>query len=46
MSYYETLGINVNATHEEIRSAYKKKSFNIHPDRNYIHAKRAVEYAI
>lgn len=32
--YYKILGINSNATSEEIKSAYRQKVFKYHPDRN------------
>lgn len=32
--YYKTLGINRNASREEIKKAYRSKAFEIHPDRN------------
>jgi len=34
MNYYQLLGININATHEEITRAYRKEIFKNHPDRN------------
>ncbi len=33
--YYEVLGISRNASHEEVRKAFRKLAFEYHPDRNH-----------
>jgi curved DNA-binding protein len=34
MDYYEILGVPQDATHKQIKEAYRKLAFQYHPDRN------------
>ena len=33
-NFYQTLGVNENATQDEIKKAYRKLALRVHPDKN------------
>lgn len=44
MNYYDILGININATEQDVKCAYRKLAFQKHPDRNPGDASAANEF--